>query len=315
MLDLNRLQLLHQLSILGTVGRVAEARELTRPAVSHQLARLEEDVGTVLFERSGRGVKLTSAGLQLVARSKELLSLAERIEAEMEALSSEIAGELRIAAFGSAASGLVPGMLRLLQNRHPRVDVHTVEMESDEGMQAAAAKRVDLAVVYDPPEAFSPPESLQMLPLCKDRFVAVLPAGHRYAGRSHLSLAELSQERWDMNTASRGYHSLLMRACQEHGFEPRVRSSCRNPAASLELIRTGALVAVFPALVMMAARHDPDFAIIPLTPPLERTIFVATVRESSRRPVVAAAITALRESSSVLPRTGNRPGSAVKQRT
>ena len=60
--DNQRLHLLTELSVLGTIAKVAEAVNLTRPAVSQQLAILEQETGTVLFERSGRGVRLTIAG-------------------------------------------------------------------------------------------------------------------------------------------------------------------------------------------------------------------------------------------------------------
>lgn len=69
MINLWRLRLLQELSVLGTMTAVAEAMMLTRPAVSQHLARLETEVGVVLVERDGRGVRLTEAGLRLVSHS------------------------------------------------------------------------------------------------------------------------------------------------------------------------------------------------------------------------------------------------------
>jgi DNA-binding transcriptional LysR family regulator len=295
MLDLNRLYLLHELSVLGTISRVAVARGLTRPAVSHQLLQLEADLGAVLFERSGRGVQLTATGRRLVSLSRELFDVAERIESDIEAASGRIAGEVRLAAFGSAASGLVPKVLKELAVRHPHVDIHFSELESQEGMRAAAAKQVDLAVVYELVDSPTMPNSLQLLPLCVDTFAVVVSARHRLARRKQLTLADLARERWDVNTVSTGYYSLIRSACQAQGFEPQIRSSCRNPTASLRLIAESSLIAVFPTLSLDGARHDKTLSVIPLVPPLTRRIFVATVRDSSRRPLIAAVIDVLRD--------------------
>ena len=296
MLDLNRLYLLHELSILGTISRVAAARGLTRPAVSHQLLQLESELGTVLFERSGRGVQLTATGRRLVALSKNLFSVAEGIESEMETSTGQIRGEVRIAAFGSAAGSFLPVMVRELGVRHPHVDVHFSELECKEGMQAAAAKQVDLAVVYELATPHRTPGSLQLLPLGVDTFEVLLSSHHRLARYRTLSLVDLKDERWDMNVASTDYWTALIRACQKAGFQPKIRSSCRNPAASYRLIEETMMVGVFPSLALDFARSRPGLVAIPLLPVITRKMYIATVRESSRRPLLAAVIEVLRES-------------------
>jgi len=108
MLHLGRLHLLHELSVLGTISAVAEAAHLTRPAVSQQLTQLGEDLDTVLIERQGRGVQLTPAGRRLVDRARTLFQIVEDIEAELAAANFAVSGEIRISAFGSLASSIVP---------------------------------------------------------------------------------------------------------------------------------------------------------------------------------------------------------------
>ncbi|WP_159590851.1 LysR family transcriptional regulator [Hydrogenophaga sp. BPS33] len=295
MLDVNRLFLLHQLSLLGTISRVAKSQGLTRPAVSQQLLKLEQEVGLVLFERSGRGVQLTPAGKQLVERSHELFTLLESMEAEVEASSRRVSGQVRIGAFGSAVFGLLPLTLQRLHQEHPGIDIDVHEMESPDGLRAAAAKQVDLALVDDLMDRAALIGSLQMLPLCVDEFLAVLPAQHPLAHNAQLKLADLAQERWDLNHASLGYNLLLLNQCRAQGFEPKVRSNCRNLGATLELIKAGRLVSVLPAMNLRAACVDVHLKVVRLVPPITRQIFIATVRESSRRPVIAAVIAALRE--------------------
>ncbi|WP_175172193.1 LysR family transcriptional regulator, partial [Paraburkholderia caffeinilytica] len=123
MLNLSRLHLLHELSVLGTISAVAEAVRLTRPAVSQQLAQLEEELETVLIERSGRGVQLTPAGRRLVARATGLFEMVADIESEVAAANVEVSGEVRMSAFGSLASSVVPVAISRLLEQHPQLNV------------------------------------------------------------------------------------------------------------------------------------------------------------------------------------------------
>ncbi|WP_295540950.1 LysR family transcriptional regulator [uncultured Pseudacidovorax sp.] len=294
MLDLRRLQLLRDLSVLGTIGRVAEARGLTRPAVSQQLARLEEEAGAVLFERSGRGVKLTATGERLVSRTGEVFGLLEAIEAELGEQTSALRGQLRLCAFGSAANGLLPDALGRLAREHPELDVFATEEETRDGLRAAASKQVDIAIVDDLTPSGTQGAALEFTPLCRDTFHAVLPARHPLASRRlPLRLADLADERWVSNMISAPYHQLLMTACGDCGFTPRVRGSFRNLLATLELVRSGGFVSVLPYFAVCDLGADARLAVRPITPTLGRGVLAAYARGSGGRPAVAAALRAL----------------------
>ncbi|CAB3777172.1 LysR family transcriptional regulator [Paraburkholderia caffeinilytica] len=293
MLNLSRLHLLHELSVLGTVSAVAEAVHLTRPAVSQQLALLEEELETVLIERSGRGVQLTPAGRRLVARSTDLFQIVEEIEAEVAAANVEVSGEVRISAFGSLASSVVPLAIRQLLEDHPRLNVIFTELEPAEGLRAAAAKQTDLAIVDDLVSAEALANVLEFRPLCVDHFDAVVSANHKLAGRKSIQLPDLAHERWALNQSAAAYHAFILNACYAGGFTPKVTTSSRNMAVTLEMVRTGCTVAVLPRLALRQAEKDPDFAVIPIDPVLNRRVFVALPKGSAKRPAVAAVLDAL----------------------
>ena len=118
MLDLRRLRLLRELHARGTIAAVADALQFTPSAVSQQLAVLEREAGQPLFERAGRGVRLTDAALVLVGHAEALLDRAELAEAELAAAAGAPAGRGRIAAFQSAAHHLaVPAIAALAAAR------------------------------------------------------------------------------------------------------------------------------------------------------------------------------------------------------
>ena len=293
MLNLSRLHLLSELSVLGTIAKVAEAVNLTRPAVSQQLAILEQETGTALFERSGRGVRLTLAGESLVARSAKVLDLVNEIEADLASAKGAVAGEVRISAFGSVATTFIPAVFEDLIREFPQLDLRFEELEPGESLKAAAAKQVDLALVDDSISAEALSSMLYFRPVYEDHFSVVMAANHRLANEASIRISELSSENWAINRNAQTYKTQIVNACHEAGYTPRVVASCRNMAATLEMVRTGYVVTVLPALALRAAAADPAFAVVPVTPPMVRRIFVAMVQGTFRRPAIAAVLRAL----------------------
>src|SRR5687768_6131976 len=129
MLNLDRLRALHAVSAQGSINAAAATLNVTTSAVSQQLAKLELETGQQLLERHGRGVRLTDAATQLVARTQRVLSLLEEAEAELEATDDAVAGQITIAVFATAARGLAPQALCDLRTRYPQLAITFHEQE------------------------------------------------------------------------------------------------------------------------------------------------------------------------------------------
>ena len=104
MLDLRRLRVLHAVSAYGSVTAAAGALGYSAPAVSQQLAALEREVKINLTERRGRRLVLTPAAMILVGHTDTLLAQLDAAEADLAALRDQIAGQVTLAAFPSAAA-------------------------------------------------------------------------------------------------------------------------------------------------------------------------------------------------------------------
>lgn len=291
MLNLWRLQLLKELAVLGTMSAVAEALNLTRPAVSQQLAQLEREVGVVLLERSGRSVRLTATARGLVERSNDLFALVESIEADLAAAKQSVSGDVRISAFSSFLATVMPHVVGALHEQYPKLRLILNELEPAEALRAVAAKQTDVAVVDDLERTGPIAESVEFHPLMTDHFYAVLPPQHRLAGQATIQLADLARDRWAVNTSAHTYHAFVVNACLAAGFRPTVTSDSRNTSATLALVRTGWAVSLLPGLALHYAPDDVH--IRPLRHPLSRQIFAAHSRGSARRPAVAATLTYL----------------------
>ncbi|MEU6739551.1 LysR family transcriptional regulator [Streptosporangium sandarakinum] len=293
MLDFNRLKALHAVAVYGSVGAAAEALMVTPSAVSQQLAKLERETGAPLLERNGRGVRLTDAAGLLADHAGRILALVETAEADFEALRGEVVGRLCIGAFPTAARGLMPGALRLLQERHPDLRLQMVEREPERQVREVARGELDLALAQDwSNRPMAIPEGLSRAMLLDDIADVVLPASHPLAGRPEIELADLSGERWVSSSPGTVCHDWLVHTLRAAELEPEVSCMVDEYPTQLALVAAGQGCAIVPRL-------GRDFVpegvrIVPLRPRLSRRIYALWRADAARRPAIRAAVEALK---------------------
>jgi len=131
----------------GSVGAAARQRHITSSAVSQQVRRLESHFGFKLFERAGRGIRLTAVGEAALPVVRELWSGAEIAFAQLAELAGRPAVTVRVAASDYLGKGLLAPVLRVLLDDDPPVRFEIVTTHSRAGVRLVAAGDVDLAVV------------------------------------------------------------------------------------------------------------------------------------------------------------------------
>ncbi|MCP2096544.1 DNA-binding transcriptional regulator, LysR family [Actinosynnema pretiosum] len=273
-----RLRLLSQLESLGTVRAVAEAASLSASTVSQQLSVLEAETRTRLLERTGRRVRLTSAGQLLARRAREILDHMDTVEAELLGVGGEPAGLVRVGTFQSGIHTLaVPAVLQLARS-HPHLQVELLELEPHESLRALRVGDADLVITTaDFVEVPLGPD-LDVVVLAVDPVVLVLPQ-HR-GGRGPVDLAAFADEPWALDVPGSYMANLTTRLCRQAGFEPRVACRFSNYLMTLQHVEAGLSVALLPALAV-----DERYRLVgrELVPAVTRTI-TAVVRRGARRP-------------------------------
>jgi DNA-binding transcriptional LysR family regulator len=317
MLGVWRLQLLRELARRGTIKAAAAAMSVTPSAVSQQLRILEAEAGVPLLERHGRLVRLTEAGEMLVRHADAVAAALDAAESDLAAAREGIAGTLRVAAFPTAARAILPSAIASLGGRHPGLRVTLRDLETRESLVALAMDEVDLAVVdeYDETSRIGD-RGLRLLPLVHDPIRVALPPDHALAGAASatIRLADLRDDPWIMDTESSAIHDAVLRACRLDGFEPHVRSNCKDYSVIIALVEAGLGVAVLPGL---ALRDRPIRAtVVALDPPLARRVLVAVKPERSGHPAIAAMLDELTRaaaaaSTAAAARTGPAPTAAA----
>ena len=293
-MDIGKLGALRELAVRKTMAAVAEALHVSPSAVSQQISLLEQELGIDLVERRGRGVELTIAGRTLVERANRIFAELESARADMAELKKVVAGDLRVAAFPSVASALMPRTMRALRTAYPRLEVLFEEMEPEEGLNALRSWQTDVALIDDlniPPGLLDP--GIELTPLIEDVFHVMMAPDHPLAGRDEVSWAELEGEHWVIDTAAGTYTRMLSEACQRSGYVPKIIARCKGAEVTSALIREGCAIAMFPGL--RAHTEMQGVRVSRLVPEIRRRISVAYRKGEKKSPALRVFIQCLEE--------------------
>lgn len=291
----------------GSISAAARRLGFSQPAVSQQLRRAEAGLGVAIVTRVGRGVRLTEAGTLLAARARVVHAELADAFSSLADLAEGITGHVRVAAFPSASSALVPAVLADMRARHPRIDVSFVEEEPPAALGMLSDGVVDLAITFSYGQDPSDPHRASVRTL-RDRALftepvyAVLPSGHRAAGDASADLAGLADEDWIAGCPRCRGH--LLEVCRNAGFAPRIRRETDNVIAVLGMVRAGLGVGLLPALAVEGIGVPAGVALLPTDPPSPRTVHAVTGPDAERVPAIAAALAAIHRAVADLPYPG-----------
>lgn len=274
MLDVRRLRVLREVAAHGSFSAAADALAYTQSAVSQQIATLEREAGTVLVDRSARGVKLTDAGEALVRHADAVLARLADAEAELEAIAGLRGGRLRLMAFPTAGATLAPRAIAEFRERHPGVDLSLVPGEPDDGLAALRSGEVDIALLIESGFETCHDDAIERTPIMEDPMYVLLPAGHPLAERRRMRLEELRDESWIVGSATSTCPDamILLRGCQSAGFEPRIVFNSDDYLAIQGFVAAGMGVSLIPDLALLAVRDDVVVRALRTRPPVRHIL-------------------------------------------
>lgn len=181
-LGLRHLRLVRAVVEEGTLTAAASRLALSQPALSHQLRDVEERLGVALFERRGRSLVLTEAGGRVLDSARIVLDEVARAEADLAALAAGRSGTLRVTAQCYTTYHWLPPVLGGFREAWPLVDVEIAAEASKRPGAALRDRAADVALVA----TASGFDDLDLVELFEDEVVAIVPADHAWAGRSHV---------------------------------------------------------------------------------------------------------------------------------
>jgi DNA-binding transcriptional LysR family regulator len=297
LLNTNRLRILREVAARGTITAAAEALFLTPPAVSHQLAQLEREVGLPLLRRTARSVRLTDPGRRLVAHAEVILAECETALADVASYAAEVSGTVSISVFQTAAQSIALPALAELTRTFPNLELTIHELEPVRALPALRAGLLDIALSHEWDFVPAPADpSFTRHDLLAESIVVLLPRNHRLA-QGPVRLKDLSEERWCVAKEDATSRQAVERVANAAGFEPRVILESNYFRAIGAAVEAGLGVGIAPAMTDLRGL---DIAIRPLIEPtMSRRIFAAVRAGSGGSPTIRTVLDAMDRAASV----------------
>ncbi len=289
--------------------RAAEALGVSQPTLSLQIGDLERELGTALFDRIGRSVRLTEAGEVFRRHAVRALREVESGQGAVADLLGLRSGTLRVGVTHSFSTALIPRAVASFRRQYPGVAV-TIEKTSGRAIELAlVAGSLDLGIAFAPPEA---PEVVAE-PLFEEEVVLVVSGDHRLATREQVRFADLDGLSLVLISREFATRRLFDDRLREARVRPEIAVEMNDIDSLLEVVRLGTGATV---LSRRAVTDPRDLALIRIVEPeMTRTAALLWHIEAYRSAASIAFARVIREVSeskpgTVSPPKDHRPASA-----
>ncbi len=265
-LKLGHLRVLTALERVGRVGRVAELFHVTQPAISKQLAEIEDLLGMPVVERQGRTVVLTAAGHVLARHGRHVLHSMDAARRELEDLREGLAGSLRVGAVATVMPTVVAAAVARLRQRAPGVALSLKEATTDELFPLLREGALDLVVSRTRIGRHA--DGLQERLLGRDPMVLACSAQHPLAARKTLRWTELAALPWILPPEGSAIDLALQSLFVRHGMRPEGPGVVANSVAVMpRLLMDSDLVGLLPRAYAQEFIDRRLLAVLPLEVP------------------------------------------------
>jgi LysR family hydrogen peroxide-inducible transcriptional activator len=243
-LTLKQLRYFEALARQGHFGHAADDCAISQPALSMQIKELEESLGTALFERGPRQIRLTGFGEDFALRVRDILRAIDELGDLARASRDRLVGQLRIGVIPTIAPYLLPTMIGNLTRLYPGVDIHVRETLTLKLLQELAEGRLDTAIVALP---ISEP-SFTEVALFTESFVLVRPGGDE--GKSVPNRKMLSKMRLLLLEEGHCFRDQALSFCNIQSALPREGLDASSLSTLVQMVGAGIGVTLIPEMAV-----------------------------------------------------------------
>ncbi|WP_411817218.1 LysR family transcriptional regulator [Hyphococcus sp. DH-69] len=239
--------------------RAAEALNIAQPPLSRQIRQLEEEVGSELFDRAARPIRLTQSGRLLYEYAVQVLSGMDQLQSTMKQAANPKKRRFVIGFVGSTLYGLLPEVIRQFRKHLVEVDVSLLECSTVEQIAALKDGRIDIGFgrlrIKDP--------AIRRIVLANEKLVAVLPNDHPLVSKNPpISLDDLVNERLIVypRPVRPSYADQILGVFRDVGLQPRSIAEVRELQTAIGLVAAHEGISIVPESVKRLRRDDIAYA-------------------------------------------------------
>ncbi|SAK57204.1 LysR family transcriptional regulator [Caballeronia fortuita] len=278
--DLNDLQAFRAVVECGSFRKAAEVVNISQPALSRRIDKLEEALGVRLFERTTRSVTLTTVGRAFAPSAEQLLDDLDAALLGIRDISSSRLGHVTIACVPSVAYYFLPSAVASFHRRFPRIRVKLLDASANEVLSAVISGEADFGVSF----MGSQESEVDFKVVLQEQFVAACRRDHPLARKKRVTWDELYEHEYVSVDKTSGNRLLLDQALS--AVSPRAPSVCetRHVTTMLGLVEAGLGVAAVPSMAMPGRNHHVLTSVLLVDPVVKRRIGIVRRRGRTLTP-------------------------------
>ncbi len=287
--------------------RAAERLHVTQPTLSHQIKQLEQQVGTILFERGTKEIELTAAGQLFKPYCERIIREIDASVLAISELEGLMRGTLRVAVFHSFSHSVLPPILAEFALRYPGVHVTTQVVPQVDLERDLLSADLDFAVSYVADDY----DQIVAEHLFDEELVLIVGSKHPYAGRKSMPMRELASLPLVLLTPEFGTRQFVDRYMGDNGLSLHVVLDMNAIEPILATIRNSRLATVLSAGAIVDPR---GVQVVRLTDPVPKRRVAILWRRSGHRSAAALRMAEMIREAQAETGQGRRPRAATAKR-
>lgn len=244
-MELHQLQCFIAVLEEGGFKRATARLGITQPALSYQIKRLEEELGVQVFHRGPAGITPTEAGRALLEHAHQVIATVRDAHQAVRELSGGVTGELRIGTIKCVGIYFLPQVLWEIRAKYPMVRPKLLYRDSEELLESVLAKRLDVAMVVDPP----PDRRLKHQSVFEEQISLVSGPSHPFFGRETVDVSELGHVQFVSLSPQTSTGGLIRSYLDRLGLDIVPAVTTDNVETVKKMVEEGVGVAFLPDMV------------------------------------------------------------------
>ncbi|GAB2182451.1 LysR family transcriptional regulator [Denitratisoma sp. agr-D3] len=273
------------------LGRAALRLHISQPPLTRQIQQLEEELGTLLFLRTPKGVELTEAGRLLQEDAANILSLMHRASERTQLAGSGHLGRIDVGIFGSAMLNVIPRLLLTFRNRYPGVVMALHSLNKTQQIEALREKRLTIGFNRIIPES----GDIQVEKVLVEPILVAVNRNNALSQLDEIPMAEIASQPLIVypNQSRPNFADDIISLCHNEGFQPNVVQEVEDVVTAVALVSSGFGLSMVPA--SGANLKLPDVVYLPLKKVPTPSIDLSCVyRKDDRSPILHAFLEIIR---------------------
>lgn len=227
----------------------AQKLGISQPTLSQQIRTLEQNIGTLLFDRVGKKVILTEAGKILFRHCLRVFDELEQAQLAIQELEGLKKGNITV---GCSGNYLLISSIISFNEKYPGIKIHVSELSTEETKRGLLDNQFDLGVVFLPVED----EQLDSIALYTESLCLLVPAGHPLAAKQHVELEQLKQLPLALLPPKFLVRQIIDRATREQGFMVSPILEMTTLDSLLELVKQNVALTILPETYLSGMRTE-----------------------------------------------------------